>query len=279
MFKIFNKEKVAIQETPKSINETIEEIHNAFYSEVDKLLEGAKISKSLDTDKQDLLDKCTRLKAVGFSNTAEVKEAEEEIHRLGWVEAENAIKKDLTDAITHFSFKYPNYKFITEDSVKRICEKYGLFYAEVEHYTGTVPDKNLKHIEDFNISDKDECFVEEIFYHDILKPNTRTRPSYTSAYQGKLEDDERKRLNNSREGYRRHYRSEIRKICPLEIAAPVKDFDTKNMSVDGFKLSKIEIPDPIVLKPVVFNNKKHYLVVTAWGLEASDELVVNQKLN
>jgi hypothetical protein len=67
--------------------------------------------------------------------------------------------------------------------------------------------------------------------------------------------------------------------CPLEIAAPLKDFNMTGAEVNGFKISKIEIPDPIVLKPVIFNNQKHYLIVTAWGLEAADELVVNANHN
>jgi hypothetical protein len=67
--------------------------------------------------------------------------------------------------------------------------------------------------------------------------------------------------------------------CPLEIAAPLKDFDMKNMEVKNYKVSEIEIPDPVVLKPVLFNKQKFYLIVTAWGEEASDELVVNHKFN
>jgi len=51
------------------------------------------------------------------------------------------------------------------------------------------------------------------------------------------------------------------------------------MKVKDFKISKIEIPDPVVLKPVYYGGQKHYLIVTAWGLEASDELVVNEKMN
>ena len=51
------------------------------------------------------------------------------------------------------------------------------------------------------------------------------------------------------------------------------------MELKNFKLSKIEIPDPVVLKPVFFKGMKHYLIVTAWGLEASDELVANQNHN
>ena len=73
---------------------------------------------------------------------------------------------------------------------------------------------------------------------------------------------------------------EVEMKCPLEIAAPVKDFSMDGMKIDGGaggsrRISKIEVPDPIVLKPVFFNNQKHYLIVTAWGLEAADEMVMN----
>ena len=57
------------------------------------------------------------------------------------------------------------------------------------------------------------------------------------------------------------------------------DFNTEGMQLEGFNLKPIELPDPIVLQPVCFENKKHYLIVTAWGAEASDESVVNQKYN
>jgi len=51
------------------------------------------------------------------------------------------------------------------------------------------------------------------------------------------------------------------------------------MEIKDFKLSKIEIPDPVVLQPVFFKGKKHYLIVTAWGIEAEDELVKNSNHN
>lgn len=64
----------------------------------------------------------------------------------------------------------------------------------------------------------------------------------------------------------------------LLICAPEKDMDTKGKTKVGFKLFEVfktEIPDPVVLKPVIGG----YLILTAWGDEASDELVVNQKFN
>lgn len=44
-------------------------------------------------------------------------------------------------------------------------------------------------------------------------------------------------------------------------------------------MKHIEIPDPVVLKPVIYNSQKYYLIVTAWGLEAGDEIVVNSNHN
>lgn len=255
----------------RSNNEIIEEIHNSFYTEVDKLLAESKISKSLDTDKQDLIDKCTRLKNLGFTNTKEVKEAELEIKRIEALKIENENKTSLIQAINYFSFKYPHYKFITEDSVKKICEKYNLIYGTIDRYIGTVPSKNLKQMEDFYIKDVDKAAISysEIFgmgriidikYHSVSDMNKvgNTNQRYNHGFGGSIDHNE---------------------ICPLEIAAPLSDFNMEKYEVKNFKLSKIEIPDPVVLQPVVYNNQKYYLIVTAWGLESEDELVVNQNNN
>lgn len=141
----------------QSINEIIQEIHETFYTEVDRLLNEAKISVSNETSKQELIDKCKRLKTLGFTNTKEVREAQIEINRLNEISQINESKDKLVRAINYFSVKYPNYKFITEESVKKICEKYNLVYGSVDRYIGTVPDKNLKQIEEFKISDDDIC--------------------------------------------------------------------------------------------------------------------------
>ena len=72
---------------------------------------------------------------------------------------------------------------------------------------------------------------------------------------------------------------EIYRKCSLEIAAPIKDFNLDASEVKDFKISDIVIPDPVVLQPVHFEGKKHYLIVTAWGLEAEDDLVINPTNN
>lgn len=290
MFKLFKKSannEVVIAEPKadlrgKTTNEVIEEIHETFYTEVDKLLASAKIANSLDTDKQDLIEKCARLKALGFTNTKEVKEAETEIARLDELKRDNEAKKTLIEAINYFSFKYPNYKFITEKSVEKICAKYNLVYGAIDRYIGTVPDKNLKHIEDFRVIEDDECFVyEELHYSMFGGGEISMIKEYKTAEHFKREQE----LKNNPDYYHHSmmmHRMDYRKInmkCPLEIAAPLKDFNMEGREVKGYKISKIEIPDPIVLKPVIFNNQKHYLIVTAWGLESADELVVNANHN
>ena len=60
----------------------------------------------------------------------------------------------------------------------------------------------------------------------------------------------------------------------LEIAASVKDFNLTDTEIKDFKVNEnIVVPDPIVLHPVMYNDIKYYLVVTAWGDEASDKLI------
>ena len=55
--------------------------------------------------------------------------------------------------------------------------------------------------------------------------------------------------------------------------APAKDMDMRGKRAQNFMVK--DIPDPIVLQPV----HGGYLIVCAWGDEASDEIVVNEKFN
>jgi len=265
--------KVKAQE--KSVNEIIEEIHENFYTEVDRLLTSARISHSLHSDKEQLIEKCSRLKSLGFTNTKEVKEAEAEISRLQKLMAENDSKASLIEAIEYFSVRYSNYKFITEDSVKKICAKYNLVYGEISRYIGTVPDKNLKHIEDFKISKDDECYISTDYYNSFGIGSSILKKEY-QTHKEHLKTREQERNSQIRS----MYVHSVNEKCPLEIVAPLKDFNMDGMELKDSKLSKkIEIPDPVVLKPVIFKGQKHYLIVTAWGIEAADELVVNPNHN
>jgi len=303
--KTANNDVMVAEQNPnfkgKTTNEIVEEIHESFYTEVDKLLAEAKIAKSLDTDKQHLIDKAERLKTLGFTGTKEVKDAEAEIKRLDALKKENEAKNNLIEAIDYFSFKYPTCKFITEESVKKICEKYGLVYGDVNNYLGIVPNENLKHIENCKISEDDECYADvkyeingekNIIVGCIYKRRTiieeskdegilNNRSSFSSPILCAAISIPFPRLRDNPKINREPIRRTRTIKCPLEIVAPLSDFNTEDMQLGNFKLSKltIEVPDPIVLKPVIFKRQKYYLIVTAWGLEAGDELVVNATHN
>lgn len=60
---------VGIFTARKSTAELIQEIHTSFYSEVDQLIKQANVQRSLETDKQALIDKAKELKGLGFFNT------------------------------------------------------------------------------------------------------------------------------------------------------------------------------------------------------------------
>lgn len=274
--------EVAVLEKPVnkklSQKEIVEEIHESFNTEVDRLLAEAKISKSLDSDKQELVDKCKRLRSLGFSQTKEVIEAELEIQRLRDLKIINENKEKLIKAINYFKQKYPLYKFITEESVIKICSKYGLVYGEISRYKGTVPDKNLKDIENFKIDDEDKCYYEKEFFRNRLyRESLYSHKEFQEVLKRKGIEFERQLQGRSI--FDIDSSTYFHDKYPLEIATVVSDFDLKDMVIDKFKLKNIVKEDPIVLQPVWFENQKHYLIVTAWGIESSDPTVVNEILN
>jgi len=245
----------------------IEEIHETFYTEVNRLLRDANIFNKLESEKQTLIDKSVRLKQLGFTNTKEIQIAEDEINKIEKHKKENKTKERLIETINYFRTKYPGRKFITEESVKKICNKYGLVYGPVSLYMGVVPSPNLKEIECFEIKDEDKCYKRIIEYKKSFK-----QPKIT--YVGSDFFEKKRKIKNPNK-----HQITIEE-CPLEIAAPKKDFDLTGMTINDFQIEKkIEIPDPVVIHPVFHNGMKHYLILTAWGEEGYDELVFDEQKN
>jgi hypothetical protein len=256
---------------------TVVDIHESFYSEVDKLVSYAKNLNSVETDKQALIDKCERLKKLGFKNTKEVIEAKNELDRLYRIKQENIEKDALLKAINYFSFKYPQYKFITEEGVLKLCRKYNLIYSDISRYIGTVPDKNLEHIEKFSVKEEDLAYyTAKYYFSELIKSYTIDYKRYEMEKKREIQFKE----SNGKAHYIRDSRiSEVFEKAPLEIVAPKKDFNIEGMELKDFKLTEMVVEDPIVLQPVMYGGKKYYLIVTAWGEEASDSLVVNHLNN
>ena len=134
-------------------------------------------------------------------------------------------------------------------------------YSEVSNYIGDVPDKNINDMLNFSIKDEDACYG--------------SRAPYSSQFINVGYDSYTQIEGQTGSGtWHRYYTIKL----PFEICAPMIDFKD-DLVAKGHKLENAPILDPIVLQPVYHNNKKHYLIVTAWGIEAEDPLVMNANLN
>lgn len=236
----------------KTTEQIIAEIHNEFDSASERLLQEAKNIVVKDNGKSE------RLGRLGFSSSRPVKEVEKTR------KAQNDARQ-LAERVSYFKQWYPHNKFITEDAVEKICEKYGLVFADAQYYKGDVPEKNLIEMEKFVLRKED---MVKDFFSDL----SLAMRSLTFGF-----DRNRGIIVNqmNEPSYPSFVSEEERSLKPsFKICAPEKDFDTSRLSKKGHKL-ELNIPDPIVLQPV----QGGYLIVTKWGLEASDELVKNEIAN
>ena len=272
-------------------NELIQEIHETFYTEVDRLLTDANEYKEVVMTDKNIITKGERLKKLGFTSTKEVITADKYKRELKEVEDENQLKKTTFEAIEYFSQKYPNYKFITQASITKICEKYGLFYSDVSNYCGEVPEENLVHIENFRIKPEDISYIFQSYfishssfenrsiYHTLHLDQTMIlgeimklcepmfgygTPEQTEKKKEEFQKEVDKILNGNVYEYRvRNSRHEIKK-SPLIIAAPPTDFNLADYDVKDNKLIQ-KIPDPVVFHPVFYKGVRYYLIITAWA--------------
>ncbi len=237
------------------VNAVIAEIHQQFDSATDRLLKEAN-----DIIKRELDLKGKRLQNLGFVSSKSAIQFNE-------VEKDKIKKKELSDIINYYSVHYPNNKFITEAEVSKICDKYNLLYADVKYYKGDIPDKNLIEIENFNLRDEE---MQKRTNHDDWYDTMRMMRGLNLNAIETVRSFEFRQKKEVYPSERKEYLVKPNFI----ICAPKNDFDTKNLVINGRKL-EIHIPDPIVLQPV----KLGYLIVSKWGLEGQDELVVNEKMN
>ena len=229
----------------ESYPEAITIVHEEFMSAGDRIYQRALsvINKKHDINE----DKVRRLSDLGFSQASEVKKGESILEK-------RKEGKTLVEKIAYYKAKYPLYKFITEKEVVRICGKYGLIYGDVSRYKGFVPDKNLADIERFRIEEDDMAKNLEDWYLESW--GALSFGSLLAGSPSAIKEESAKAPRKPR----------------FEIAAPLGDFDTSGMELKNLKLTAKPVPDPVVLCRV----KEGYLIVTAWGDEASDPLVQNE---
>lgn len=167
-----------------------------------------------------------------------------------------------------------NSKFIIDPQLERLCEKYDLYVRSVNLFLGDIPEKNINDIMRFKVRLKD------VFSSDELSVLRTTRYIFDCAYHGL--------------GYKYVDLSELMQIKqisrrdpswnPLVIAAVKSLFSPIAFQESNARIlhntNELEAKNQVEMDPIVLL-KVHggYLIITAWGDEANDELVINQKLN
>lgn len=287
----------------------IEKIHTEYYQASDKLVQEAlSIINNIKINE----DKHAKLKSLGLVNTPEFKalEAESIVLRK---------QRGLTDLVESYRVKYPNYKFISTEDVIIINKKYGLLLGGLNDFKGFVPQSNLDDIVKFKtkyLDYKKITYQVEIskcqYTSDRRKSEENKRilqlfgpnktlnvyvPSYNdpdtlpSSFKRDVLialSDKHSVFDDMRKGYEGYTLNYTVKHPSLCICATGKEMglteaETKKFSGGLFDLlkskqkeHKFEVnADPIVLHPVPYG----YIIVTAWGDEAEDPLVVNQNNN
>lgn len=250
----------------KSIN-LDQAIYRDVYSAQELLLAEANkiLSQNIDTnsEKNNRLEQLGRL---GFSQADEVKSLRE-------LKAQVAKQGEIKDYITYYNQNYPLNKFINEDAVSAICKKYGLLLASASDYTAEIPEENQKHIINFRIKRKDTNYS-STWYLGIenLVSNYINGDPFREMFQPFNSGLRMKSMEYPAYTQEPRNPEEMLEGTSLKIIAPEHKLDMRNKEKVGHTL---KIKDPIVLQPV----KGGYLIVTSWGLEASDELVSNPRLS
>jgi hypothetical protein len=249
-------------EPDKRYPDVVYKIHKEFFTSSDILLEEA--SNILNKKESDL-HKIDRLKNIGFNKTKEVVENDSLVQK-------KKLSEELSQIIKDYSFRYPNNKFITEENVTAICDKYNLFLGNIEDFKGFVPDKNLIEIENFKLQEKDFVNVFHLpkgYVSFIWRQGDFTISELCDLLGAKFPEGVILEMA-------RTLRVSGKKRDKLKIAAPLKDFDLNGKITSHRKIvNAIPPDDPIVLQSVPGG----YLILTAWGDEASDPLIVNEKMN
>lgn len=242
------------------------EIHSEFHRASDLLILQAN-ERLQNKNMQDFeIAKAKRLHSIGATQAKGA--------NLIWreeISEDGQLLYELAELIKHYQFRYPNYKFITEEQVKTICHKYNLVCGRIDKYKGFIPDKNLQEAELFMTKIKEEDMGK-----DIWSVGKGLITSFLGSYSDNSwdeNDDGGKLANVNYREYKCSYRNAKMKIC-----APIADMDMTKMELeDGYKMQEVKpiVPDPIILQSV----NGGYLIVTKWGDEASDDIVVNHKDN
>lgn len=207
----------------------------------------------------------SRREAVGFNLTKqqaeEKKLVEIKVSKLNQDKLSLETKREQLKELSFIRNKYRFRKFILMSDLEDVCKKYNLAIGYTINYIGELPEKNLQDIE--NYKKPEEALT-------IYKIGERSL-NYTYEkilYLNLLQYEKRIEESKIRANYSSRYYLNMDKLNTYLIACPRQDL-TQTIQ----EANKVEFKDPIVCYPV----HKEYImeIVTKWGLEASDEVLLN----
>jgi len=223
---------------------------------IDYLEKEASSLREIAKEVQNEVEKRERLQKLGFVNT--------KTNEIG-------LDAEIAEQITKLSERYPLYKFLTKKQINILCEKWGLVYGPIDKYKGEIPDKNLKEIEDFNV---DERYL-VIIYNSKLENIHWNINDHMDEFNPK---DQQKLLRGEKIGNPNSWEYSINSLNEIKtermtIIAPLNMFKKKGMTISKHELKRkpIKNDDPIVIVKI---KKGIYGVMTAWGAEATDSLLL-----
>lgn len=275
--KIFKKKK--IEDSPKLDTFTVEEIHQDFKSASELMQKEfdlwLKITSNFieEEKKKDikLKEKSLNLQKLGFCRTPEVIKLEEEQRKMNKTMEEVREKENVLKLVQHYKMYYPQHKFITNEIVESLCQKYNLWCVPVKSYTGSVPDDCVEEMVNFKVRIEDSIielrhsfggdWISYSYADDAPRENVLKNLEVRGIY---YEDNKYYRINNTK------------MICCPKSSVDLESVQSsKYYSPEKGGWFKPEPKDPIVLTPV----NGGYLIVSAWGIESQDPEVFNENKN
>lgn len=272
----------------KNEKAVIKEIHDSFDNAQEELLKEAEsIINSTSNDL--LIDKAERLKKLGFTSSIVAKKGSEVRDKL-------IQSKEDAELVAYYKQNYPLMKFLRESQLDEICGKYNLIYAPVKNYIKDVPEKNLRDIENAqSLKENDEVGnIEKLKIHkdnsfvsgDIDIYNLAVKKGIEVDYPESIFRISRPMLSELRyKGGPLPFSTRFSTMdfslenCDksgLFIAAPKSHFNTSGLTKKG-KFGFMNVTVKEVKDPIVFRYCRGGIqVITKWGLEASDEMLLNE---
>lgn len=278
----------------------VNQLKKVSFKEVHKMLEENFVFLKKDINVQDFKEKGDFLSNIGFKESIATK-----------LYNELANKQNI---IQEYENKYKGlYKFILEPQLERLCEKYNLFVRPTRFYKGDIPTKNIQDLKNFRFYIED-IFDMEAKVGDLYGKKDMTKGMIFNSSKHRFElskncknlyaqsfGDFYNQYLSTRviESFNYHFAEILDKCedgyfngaCSLDFY--LKLFPNDNLLIaapdtmflaDAFKDSKeriVDIPEIVAnfqvdIDPIVLLKVNHgYLVLTAWGDEANDELIIN----